>query len=81
MVANLNPLSKIEIAGKCLGSESAFAVLRIAWHMKDSGGDPLTAAYLAHVATNIAAAGYTLGIYTLSTATRVRLFAKALGGW
>jgi hypothetical protein len=58
--------------------ESALRVLTLALHLKETG-DPLAAAGVAEMAVDFAAVGYCLGRYTLSTATRIRVLAEALG--
>ena len=59
-------------------SDSALRVLTLALHLKETG-DPLAAAGVAEMAVDFAAIGFSLGRYTLATATRIRMLAEALG--
>lgn len=67
----------IPFAVGAFDKKSIYYVLRVAWWLKDS--DPLTAGITAEAAVSMAGVGYGLGLLTLSTATRIRLFAEALG--
>lgn len=74
---SLSPEFRLEVAAAAFDKNAALHVLRVAWWLEPN--DPLTAQVMAEAALNSAAVGYMLGAFTLATATRIRLFAEALG--
>ena len=73
----MNSTPNFRFAVATFDKKAVFHVLRVAWWLRDI--DPLNGAVIADAAVSMAAVGYGLGLVTLPTATRIRLFAEAIG--
>jgi hypothetical protein len=74
----MKPTPNASIAKAFYSTASALHLLRAAQYFAENG-DHLAASGVSMVVMDYVRVGYYLGSYTLSTATRIRVFAETLG--